>query len=122
MSYGFYKVLHLMSIIGVFISLGALTLHVMAGGARKFPQRKWILITHGLGVVIALVAGFGLMARLGMMQNSWPLWIWGKVAIWVTLGFIVAFIPRFPKYAGPVWVFLILIAGTAAYLANFKPV
>ena len=122
MSYGFYKVLHLISIMGIFLSLGALTLHVMAGGARKFPQRKWILITHGLGVAIALVAGFGLMARLGMMGQGFPLWIWGKLAIWLFFGLVVALVPRWPKSAGIVWILVLVLGGTAAYLANFKPV
>jgi hypothetical protein len=120
MSYGFYKVLHLISVFGIVMSVGALTLHVMSGGEKKFAQRRWIMMTHGLGMFFAFVAGFGLMARLGLM-STWPLWIWGKLIIWLVFGGIVALIPRWPKGAKWVWFLILILAGGAAYLANFKP-
>lgn len=120
MSYGFYKVLHLVSVMAIFLSLGALTLHIMMGGNKKFPQRKWIMITHGVAMLIVFVAGFGLMARLNMVK-SWPGWIWGKMLIWLFFGAVVAFIPRFPQWTKAIWLGLLVIGGVAAYLANFKP-
>lgn len=120
MSYGFYKVLHLASVFGIFLSLGALTLHIMMGGQKKFAARKWVMITHGVGMLLAFVAGFGLMARLGMM-GQWPGWIWGKLLIWLIFGMAVSIVPRFPQWAKSIWILLLALGITAAYLANFKP-
>lgn len=121
MSYGFYKVLHLVGVIGTFFALGALTLHIMGGGARKFAQRKWVMITHGVSLFFVFLAGFGLMARIGIVGGGWPTWIWGKLAIWIILGMAASFIPRWPQAARGLWITLILLGGLAAYLANFKP-
>jgi len=121
MSYEFYKVLHIVGIVSIFLSLGALLWNSFTGGEKKFPGRKVVMITHGVGLLIAFVAGFGLMARIGLVQQSWPGWIYAKVAIWLFLGGIVALIPRKPKLAIPIWFVLIVTAGAAAYLANTKP-
>ena len=121
MSYGFYKVLHLVGILGIFISFGGLILHYGMGGTKKFSARKWIMITHGVGMALAFVAGFGLMARIGLMGGGWPLWIYLKVGIWLILGLGVAIVPRKPQWAPGLWVILIALGGCATYLANFKP-
>lgn len=110
-----------MGIVSVFLSLGALVWNSFVGGEKKFPGRKIVMITHGVGLLVTFVAGFGLMARIGLMQAGWPGWIYGKVVIWLFLGGIVALIPRKPKLALPIWILLILIAGTATYLARVKP-
>lgn len=120
MSYGFYKIMHLIGIFGIFLSLGGLTLHIMCGGERKFPKRKWVLITHGIGMLLTLVAGFGLLARLGII-TAWPGWIWGKLIIWLIFGIIVSIVPRWPRWSAALWLFFLFLGGYAAYLANYKP-
>lgn len=120
MSYGFYKVLHLVSILSIFLALGAVCLHAAQGGEKKYPFRKWVLATHGIGTTVALVAGFGLLARIGLI-GGFPGWVWAKLTIWVILGFIVAIIPRVPNLAVFWWVLVLVLGGTAGYLANYKP-
>jgi hypothetical protein len=121
MSYGFYKVLHLIGILGVFISLGALILHSYNGNAKNFKGRKMVVITHGVSLAVVFVAGFGLMARLNMMGASWPLWIYLKIGIWLALGGIVAVISRKAEWAMPLWYSVLIIGGCAAWVANYKP-
>ncbi|MCB0411420.1 MAG: hypothetical protein KDD22_02770 [Bdellovibrionales bacterium] len=120
MSYEFYKVLHLVGVLGIFLSLGALTLHIMNSGEKKFSHRRWVMITHGIGMLLVFVAGFGLMARLNIM-GSWPGWIWTKLGFWLVLGVAPAFILRMSKAAGMIWVGIWIVGGLAAYLARFKP-
>jgi uncharacterized membrane protein len=121
MSNQFYKVIHIIGIVCIFSGIGAILLNSLIAGERKFTGRKWVMIIHGVGMLITFVAGFGLMARLNMMQAGWPGWIYAKVAIWLFLGLIVAVIPRFQKLALPLWLTVIAVAGCAAYLANYKP-
>lgn len=119
-SYSFYKVLHIIGILGLFISLGALIMHSCHGGDKKFKGRKMVMITHGVSLLVVFVAGFGLMARLNMM-GSWPLWIYLKIGIWLLLGGLVAVIGRKAQWAMPLWYFVLIIGGLAAWVANYKP-
>lgn len=120
LSYGFYKVLHLVSIFSVFLALGAVTLNTINGGDKKYPFRKWVLVTHGVGSVLALVAGFGLLARLGLV-GGFPGWVWAKLVIWLVFGLVVGLIPRVPKLAPVLWIGVIILGSVAGYLAQFKP-
>lgn len=118
MSYEFYKVLHLTGIIMIFTSLGAALLHSMNGGERKYPHRKWVMISHGIGMAMVLVAGFGLLARLGLKMEGWAI---AKLAIWLYLGGVMAIIYRKPKLSKHIWLAIVLAGAVAAWLANAKP-
>ena len=63
MSYAFYKWLHLTGIFLTLMPLGGMLLHMMNGGTRDFARRKVLGALHGLGTLLALVGGFGLLAR-----------------------------------------------------------
>lgn len=121
MSYGFYKVLHLVSIMALYLALGAMIFHMMSGGSKKFPKKKFLMITHGVALFFILLAGFGLLARLSIVQMPWPLWVWLKLAVWLSLGGITTLIYRKPKIAATLWVITFVLGGLAAYLANYKP-
>lgn len=121
MPYEFYKVLHLVGIFMIIVSLGGLCLHVMNGGTREHHSRKLVAILHGIGMFVALVGGFGLLARLGLARE-WPLWATAKLIIWLILGGLPAFIYRKPQLAKLFWASIIAFAGLAAYFAIYKPV
>ncbi|HWP57683.1 MAG TPA: hypothetical protein VNL14_07340 [Candidatus Acidoferrales bacterium] len=112
-----------MGIFLVLVALGGASLAVMGGGARvPYPGRRWVAVTHGLGLLIALVSGFGLLARLGIDHGAaWPLWVWAKIGIWVVLGALPAVIARYRQQAALFWWLVPLLAGAAAYLAITKP-
>ncbi len=74
MSYEFYQTLHVLGLFLLFSSLGAAALHAMNGGTKESnPSRKWVAITHGVGLLFVLVAGFGLLAKSGRGNpENWP--------------------------------------------------
>jgi len=119
LSYETYKTVHLLGVITLVVGLGGLIVHYAQGGESKVWRRR-LAITHGLGLVMILVAGFGLLAKLHLMA-SLPGWAIGKVVIWLLLGGIIALIRRKPALATFHWWATIGLATLAAYLAVFKP-
>ena len=72
MSYEFYKILHLISLIALFLSLGMLIV-----GPK--PLKKLIMSLHGLALLFLFVSGFGLIAKLHIPLTFVPFrspWIW----------------------------------------------
>lgn len=121
MSYEFYKILHSLSTMMVVMGLaGAAAVSVNGIAKKSNVFRKTLAITHGLGMFIALVAGFGLMARLQMVGQGFPVWIWVKLAIWVAMGGLIALIYRKPSSAKWVWWLILVLFGIAAYMARLK--
>ena len=117
-----YKVLHLVGIMLLFASLGGLAILGLRGGDDRdvAPVRRLLTIGHGVALVFVFVAGFGLMARLGIM-SGWPAWIWLKLALWLLLGAAPTLIRRTPDL-GRVWLFLLpLVGGAAAWVAFTHP-
>jgi hypothetical protein len=122
-SYQAYKVIHL---IGIFLTLAALAGLALAAanGATKQTNsaRKLISASHGLGLFIVLLGGFGLLARLGMVHGAaFPGWVWAKLAIWIVVGALVVVPYRRPDLARSVFLAIPLLGGLAAWLAIFKP-
>ena len=121
-SYRGYKLVHLLGVIALFLALGGLTFHAASGGTRSEGARKLVAITHGLALFLVLLGGFGLLARLGDMHGTgWPGWVWTKLVIWLVLGAALAIPYRKPELAKPLWIFLPLLGGLAAYMAIYKP-
>ncbi len=120
-SYTAYKVIHVTGIALLFTALGAIAL---ASNQRLLDNRnqarKIIGIAHGVALVIVLVSGMGLLARLGV-TGAWPLWIWVKLGLWAVFGAATAFIRRVPERFAWVLFLLPLLATLAAYLAFYKP-
>lgn len=113
MSYTTYKFIHLVSIILIFISLGGLT-----ALASKTTSRKIFAAINGVCLLIAFVAGFGLIAKLNIAW-PWPLWIWVKMLGWMLIGMG----PSFARKVSPATVLIMYgaIAVVMAYMALFKP-
>lgn len=120
MSYEFYKVLHL---VGVFLTLtgliGVATLKWVVPDMPKGPKRAFFLM-HGVGLLIAFVAGFGLAARLGMFAKL-PGWVWAKIALWLVMGGVIALAKRKGDMGTPLILAFVALAGFAGWLAIFKP-
>lgn len=106
MTYEFYKTLHLFSLILTFGALfSLLALKFFANDSHKTITKK-LSMAHGVGLILVLISGFGLAARLGYFAEL-PTWIYFKLAIWLTTGGIIALINR--KKLGYPLLFLILI-------------
>lgn len=119
-AYSLYKVIHLFGMLLIFTSLGGLAAHAASGGTRESNvSRRQLGIAHGLGLVLMLMAGFGLLANTGTSMASG--WVWGKMIIWLALGAASALPYRSPAMARSLLVILPLLGALAAYLAIFKP-
>jgi hypothetical protein len=117
-----YKNLHLLGVFMILVALGGFILQQMQFTTREPVWRKPVAITHGIGMVLALVGGFGMLARpeLGIIW-PWPGWVIGKITIWLVFGVLIALIGRAPTLAKPLWWTTIALAAIAAYLALNKP-
>ena len=116
-----YKLLHILGIMMIFASLGGMIHYVINGGTKA--QNRWqkaAAATHGLGMVLVLLGGFGMLARLGI-HWPWPGWIFGKIIIWLILGGIIAFVYRLPNAGKALWYIVLLLGALAAYLAIMQP-
>jgi len=121
MPYEAYKVLHVFSVILTFTVLGGLALHSANGGNRgSNGSSKLTGILHGVGLLMILVGGFGLLARLGT-SGGFPLWVWFKLAIWLLVGASAVVIKRSPALSKALLLVLPLLGGVAAWLAVYKP-
>ena len=116
----FYQVLHIVGISMVFLGYGALIARSIAA-PENVPVRKLGSITSGIGLLFILVAGFGLVAKLG--YNYTETWILVKFAIWLLLGGLIVLINRKPQLAMLLWCLLIALGAIAAimvYVVRFS--
>lgn len=122
MSYQLYNLLHLIGVILVFLALGGTIVHVINGGTKDSNKwRKPLAIIHGIAMLIILVAGFGLMARIGVDHGALPGWIWGKLGIWVLLAVAIALPYRMPQWAKPLALIIPILGVIATWLAIYTP-
>lgn len=126
MSFEFYRVVHLFGIVLLFTALGGLavfswlTRNGKGDAADVTATRKRLAMLHGIALLVILVAGFGLMAKSGIMK-TWPTWIFGKLTIFVVLGGASVFV-RKTGAMGRTWLVVLPLLGLlAALLAVFKP-
>lgn len=115
-----YKIIHVVGLILLFMALGSTLLESRAPG-QKPPRAAMIL--HGIGLLLMLVAGFGLLARTGITSFPWPIWVFVKFGVWVLLAALPIVVRKglLPTAAG--WIAAAALGGTAAWigLATVKP-
>jgi len=119
----FYEILHVFGIALIFVALGGVSIHAANGGDKQTSQtRRLTASLHGAGALFILVGGFGMLARIGFKHGSnFPGWLWGKLIIWLLLSVVVLLPYRKPALARPLVLIMPLLAGTAVYLALYKP-
>ncbi len=117
MPYEFYKVLHYTGLIITFTSLSGYIFYVMQD--KTNAKKKFFSILHGIGLLILLVSGFGLAARLGFMSQL-PVWVYIKIALWLVVGAALTMIKR--QVMGPMalYAFVVVLGVLAAVTAVTK--
>jgi hypothetical protein len=73
-----YKVIHLAAVIILFGALGA-SIYTSSNKDNKLAG-----ILHGISLLLILISGFGLIARI--WDSQWQWWMFIKMAIWLLLG------------------------------------
>jgi hypothetical protein len=119
MPYEFYKLMHFF---GIFMMLGALggnVVHYGNGGDKEaHGMRRLVAMAHGIGLLLVLVGGFGMTAKLGL---GFPGWVGVKLLLWLVLGAALALPMRMANTAKVQLFVFPAIALLAAYLAIYKP-
>jgi len=116
----FYTLLHIIGIILLVQSVTAAVYHAMSRPGEPDPRRKMLTITHGVAMLLMLVSGFGMLARLGLTDGL-PPWIYGKLLIWLVFGASIALVNRGKGSPMVWWVLIIVLGGAAGWLGIFKP-
>ena len=112
----FYSLLHITGILMVFIGYGSL-IGLALSKTENHGVKKLGAITSGIGLILLLIAGFGLIAKLGYSYTS--TWIIVKMIIWLLLGSLVAFINRKPEWAKLMWWISLLLGFIAVLMVYF---
>ena len=123
MPYEFYKVAHFLGLALVVGSLCALAVHGANGGTRETNKTRGLLAaSHGIGLLLMLVAGFGALAKIGGMSGgAVPVWVWIKLLVWFLLGGALPLVQRKPELGRIVFFVVPLLAATAGWVAVTKP-
>lgn len=106
----------------VFLSIGGVLTHLINGGQKKHLWRIPIGVTHGVGLLLSLVGGFGLLARLGIVHGGLPNWVLVKLGIWTLFAVLIGLVYRKPSWSKLIWPLMITLGALAAYLAGSKPI
>lgn len=118
-SYESYKSLHIFFILCFFSSMGFVSCN------SKLIQKKLGKWMVGLSSILILVAGMGLLARLGNKHDQvFPLWVKLKIGNWVALNilFICLFRLKTIEYKAVLTSIILLLAWIGIWLAVNKPV
>ncbi len=112
-----YRIVHLVGVMMIFLSLGGLIVR-----GRLDPEERRIKklagLTNGIGLILALLGGFGMLAKLGL---GFPGWAVAKLVIWLFIAGSIAVANRKPDFSMVLWWGLIGLGVVAAYLATAKP-
>ena len=111
MSPATYHLLHLIGVILVFVGIGSLL--SPNGNARTGAMY------HGIGLLILLVAGFGLIAKLQLSYTA-P-FVLAKVGIWLVLGFLPVLAKKRTLNPGAIVGIATVLGCIAAVLGYLKP-
>lgn len=121
--YTTYKLIHLFGLLLAFSALGGMAVHAASGGTSRASGVRGVVLTmHGLGVFLLLLGGFGMLARLGIVQGGLPGWILVKLGVWTVVAVLAALPYRKPALAKWTLVALPFLGAFAAYMALYKPV
>ncbi len=115
MGYEHYKILHIVGLCLLAISAGA------SAASGKDSPSKLPMILHGVGLMLLLVAGFGLLAKLNMSApDQWPNWVLAKLGVWVLAAALPTMLRRglLPRAFG--WVFALALMSFAIWLGVAK--
>lgn len=117
MSYQVYKLFHYLGIMLLFFGFGGVLIPTLSGYKLQGKAKIMAFMTHGLGMLLILVAGFGMLARLGLGEGI-PSWVYVKIVVWLLLGIGIGMARR--KASILSFFVLLTLAMVAPYVAIYK--
>jgi uncharacterized membrane protein SirB2 len=113
MSYQVYKIIHLSSLVMLFMCI--------AISVYGDPKKLFKILT-GVTTLLVLVSGMGLIARLNIPHASaWPSWLYVKLAIWAVVGIgAPIIIKRAPAHKAKLFWGSYVLFIIASMFANYK--
>ena len=102
-------------ILGVLV-LTAFTFQAFA--APKPESRRTTMLVTGIASLVVLVAGFGLLAKLG---SGFPGWVILKLIAWLGMSALAGFAYRKPGSCKGLTLIALVLLVIAVYAAYFKP-
>lgn len=122
MSYQLLKLIHVTGIFLLFLSLGGIALFTMNGGTKSSNKYRLLAaITHGLGLILLILAGFSMLKHIDISHSALPGWVIVKIIIWLAFGGLLAVVSKRPNFAKILWFGFPILGIIAGYLAIFKP-
>ncbi len=112
-----YEILHVLGILLLFTSYGALIARAYLG-SDDVRLRKLGGVTSGVGLFLVLLGGFGLQAKYHI---GFPAWLWVKIVIWIVLGAMLVWINRKPQLALPLFWATLGLGFIAVLMVVLKP-
>ena len=115
-----YQILHVTGIIMLFMGYGALLARSLAH-SDSTSVRKLGSLTSGIGLLLILIAGFGMISKLGHSFTA-P-WLIVKIVIWLVLGGVIVLINRKPELAKTLWWSILglgIVAVIMVYYVRFQ--
>ena len=103
----------------LFFSLGGVWVLSFFKDKPLKEHSKKIMIVHGIGSALALMGGFGLLAKLGI-HGSWPSWIIIKLGILLVLIASISLFKRKLELTTPGLFVCFIMSIFAIYLAQVK--
>ncbi len=104
----------------LFMGYGALLARSLAR-SDSAPVRKLGSMTSGIGLLLILIAGFGMISKLDHSFTA-P-WLIVKMVIWLALGAVIVLINRKPALAKPLWFSILglgIVASVMVYYVRFQ--
>jgi uncharacterized membrane protein SirB2 len=120
MSLEVYKIIHILGILMAFTALGGTFVYVANGGLKADNKvRKAVAISHGVGLLLILISGFGMLAKLGFTGIP-PFWALVKFGIWLFIGAALFLAYKKPAMATKLWALCVALGCLASIFALYK--
>jgi len=118
MDYETYKLIHFAGIFTLFFAFGSLF--------KGDKTTKGAVIGHGIGLLLILLGGFGMQAKMkdvyqAVYGSGFPTWLIIKIVIWLALGGGIVLAKRKIIKGLAAWIIIIALGMASAYLALKKP-
>ena len=119
--YAIYRPCHFIGIFLVLTSIAMLAYRYFGEGLsdEEFKKHKrFVMITHGLGLLLAMLGGMGMMKAQNTSAHGMPVWIVIKMVVWTIFAVAPVTFRFFPKKAKLIFFGYIFLAASAGWLAN----